>query len=109
MAGGDGSRSVSGCGLCEYIGEEGGVKRVFQREWRVDIWRGSRFSAGFQICGRFFGHFYMVRCDGSGGVSRFGLRGCIGEEIGVKRVLQKGWHVDTWCPLGRVSRVFDWL
>ena len=45
--------------------------------------------------GPFFGHFYIIKCDRSKKISRFGLYKYIGEEIRVKKILQKKWHVDT--------------
>ena len=41
----------------------------------------------------FFGHFYIIKCDKSKNVSRFGLHKYIGEEIRVKKILQKN---GTW-------------
>mgnify|MGYP004360476003 CR=1 FL=1 len=53
----DKSKNVSGYGLYEYIGEEKSVKKIFQKKWHVDIWRKSRFSAEFQLCGHFLATF----------------------------------------------------
>ena len=53
----DKSKNISGYGLYEYIGEEKSVKKIFQKKWHVDIWRKSRFSAEFQICGHFLATF----------------------------------------------------
>ena len=53
----DKTENFSEYGLYEYIGEEKSVKKIFQKKWHVDIWRKSRFSAEFQLCGHFLATF----------------------------------------------------
>ena len=88
------SKNVSGYGLYEYIDEEKRVKKNYRKNGMSPL-EGIADFCRISTLRPFFGHFYIIKCDKSKNVMRFGLHKYIGEEIRVKKILQKKWHVDT--------------
>ena len=68
---------------------------------KADFWPNFNFAA-------IFGNFYIMKCDESKSVSRYGLYRYIGEKNRVKKNREK-WHVDSKCALDRIFQIFDWL